>query len=265
MGTAAIALVLSSALLHAGWNARTHAGDDRLATLTVAYLTVAVILSPWLITDPPAEVLGFLVLSAIAHSGYIWSLSGAYDRGALSITYPVARGSAPLLVAVVGIWFLDQTPSVLTFAGVTTVALGLTLIGGVALGLGERSALLMALTTGMFIATYTLLDAKGANETSGFGFFAGSASIAAALTMVTSRVGPVRLKAAARQGITVGIMATSAYGLILLAYTRADAANVAALRATSILFGLALAPGRVTRRIVVGAVLVVAGSMMVMS
>ena len=263
MSTAAIVLVLSSALLHAGWNARTHAGDDRRATLTVAYLTVTVVFSPWLIADPPSEVLGFMLLSALAQSGYIWSLSGAYDRGALAVTYPVARGSAPLVVAVLGIWFLDQTPSVLTLGGAITVAVGLALIGGVAIGIGERSALLMALTTGLFIAGYTLLDAKGANQTSGLGFIAGSAPIAATLTMASGRVGPARLKAAARQGVTVGMMVASAYGLVLVAYTRADAANVATLRATSIIFGVALVRQTLTRPLVAGAGLVVAGSIMV--
>ncbi len=265
MSAAAIMLVLGSAFLHASWNVRTHSGDDRRATLIVAYFAVPVLLSPWLLTDPPTEVLGVLALSAMAHSGYIWSLSAAYDRGALAITYPIARGSAPLIVAVVGVWFLDQTPSAVTIGGVVSVAAGLALIGGVALGLGERSALLMALTTGLFIASYTLLDAKGANSTSGLGFFAAATPIAALTTTLASRVTFTRLRAAARQGVMVGLMLTSAYGLILLAYTRADAANVATLRATSILFGLALVPRAATRPLVVGATLVVGGSMMVMS
>ncbi len=263
MSTAAIVLVLGSALLHAGWNARTHAGDDRRATLTVAYLTVTVVFFPWLLADPPSEVLGFVLLSGVAHSGYIWALTGAYDRGALAITYPVARGSAPLVVAVVGIWFLDQTPSTVTFGGAITVAVGLVMIGGVAIGVGERSALLMALTTGLFIAGYTLVDAKGANQTSGLGFIAGSAPIAATLSMASGRVGPIRLRAAARHGITVGVMLASAYGLVLVAYTRADAANVATLRATSIIFGAILVRRTLTRPLVAGAGLVVAGSIMV--
>ena len=95
------------------------------------------------------------------------------------------------------------------------------------------------------------------------GFIAGSAPIAAAITMASGRIGATRLKAAARQGVTVGLMLASAYGLVLVAYTRADAANVATLRATSIIFGLALVRQTLTRPLVAGAGLVVAGSIMV--
>lgn len=263
MTTSAVLLVLAASLLHASWNARTHAEGDPRAVLAVSYLVAAAIFVPWLVVEPPWSVWPLILIAGVVHGLYLWGLSGAYTSGALASTYPVARGSAPLLVALLGIWILDQTPTALTVAGALVVAAGLVLIGNVALGRGDRRGLLMALLTGCFIAGYTLLDAKGAAEVGGLGFFAAAAVIGGVVVALLGRVSPRRLRSAAKQGIIVGLVANSAYGLILLAYTRGDAANVATLRATSILFGLILVRRTVTRRLTFGGLLVVAGSILV--
>ncbi|GJM38873.1 MAG: hypothetical protein DHS20C19_22400 [Acidimicrobiales bacterium] len=265
MSAVAFALVLASAFLHATWNARTNADDDRAPQLALMYATGAVVLLPWLIADPPTEALGFVALSGVAHGGYLLFLSQAYARGGLATTYPLARGTAPLLVAVVGIWLLDQTPSVLTVAGAVAVGFGLVVIGGVAWGSGERLAMAMALVTGCFIASYTLLDARGIQETGELGYFAAASVVAAAVVLAVSRPTPARLRHALRPGITVGLFSTAAYALVLLAYQRADAANVATLRGVSILIGLFLVRRTVTGRIVFGACCVVLGAGLVVA
>ena len=175
----------------------------------------------------------------------------------------MARGTAPLLVAAVGVWLLDQTPSAATVAGAVIVALGLVVIGGVALGRGEEHAVLMALITGAFIASYTLLDARGVRDTGELGYFAAASAVAGVLVAGWERVTVDRLRASLRPGLVIGLFSTSAYGLVLLAYTRADAANVATLRGTSILFGLALVPRTLTPRLVAGALAVVGGAVLV--
>jgi drug/metabolite transporter (DMT)-like permease len=218
---------------------------------------------PWVVMDPPWSVWPIILIAGVIHGLYLWGLSGAYQSGTLTSTYPVARGSAPLLVALFGIWVLDQTPGARTIGGAVGVAVGLLLIGNVALGRGDRRGLLLALMTGCFIAGYTVVDARGAEEVGGLGFFAAVAVVGAIVVVMLGRVSPRRLLASAREAIVVGLFANSAYGLVLLAYTRGDAANVATLRATSILFGLALVRRTVTRRLGVGAVLVVAGSILV--
>ena len=259
----AIVLVLGSAFLHATWNARANEGRDRPVELAIAYAVGAVVLSPWLVADPPTEVLGLMVLSGLAHGGYITFLAQAYRRGGLATTYPLARGTAPLLVAGAGVWLLDQSPSVTTVVGASIVALGLAVIGGVAWGIGERGAIGMALVTGGFIATYTLLDARGVEETGELAYFAGASIVAVILVLVTERVSPGRLRASWRPGLEIGIFSTAAYALVLLAYNRADAANVATLRGTSILFGFVLVRRTVTRRLVVGGLAVVTGAVLV--
>jgi len=258
-----IVLVLGSAFLHAAWNARSNEGQDRVIELAVAYGNGVVLLSPWLIIDPPTEVIGFMVLSGLAHGGYITFLSRAYTRGGLATTYPLARGTAPLLVALIGIWLLDQTPSAPTVVGAVVVALGLAVIGGVAWDKGERSAIVMALVTGMFIASYTLLDARGVEQTGELGYFAGASIVAVLVVLGFERASVARVRASLRSGVIIGLFATTAYALILLAYSRADAANVATLRGTSILFGLLLVRRTVTRRLLAGAVVVVGGAVLV--
>ena len=186
--------------------------------------------------DPPWSVWPIILVSGVFHGLYLWGLSGAYQSGTLASTYPVARGSAPLFSAVFGVWVLDQTPNVRTLCGVMT---------------------------GCFIAGYTVIDAGGAEEVGGRGFFAAVAVIGAVVVVALGRVSPRRLITARREALAVGLAANSSYGLILLAYTRGAAANVATLRATSILFGLALVPTAVTRRLAAGALLVVVSSLLV--
>lgn len=263
MTVSAVVLVLASSLLHALWNARTHAGDDPRAVLAGSYVVAGVLFSPWVVMDPPWSVWPIILVSGVIHGLYLWGLSGAYQSGTLASTYPVARGSAPLFAAVFGVWVLDQTPNVRTLCGVVGVAIGLLLIGNVALGRGDRRGLLLAVMTGCFIAGYTVIDARGAEEVGGLGFFAAVAVIGAVVVVALGRVSPRRLITARREALAVGLAANSSYGLILLAYTRGAAANVATLRATSILFGLALVPTAVTRRLAAGALLVVVSSLLV--
>ncbi len=263
MSAVALALVLGSAFIHAWWNARLHAGPDGQSTLTVAYLFGAIALLPAAVIDPPFEAWPLLLASGLAHAGYIWFLSGAYERGGLATTYPIARGVAPMLVAAVGIWFLDQTPTGLVVLGLLLVVAGLLLVGSVAFGFGEWTALMMALTTGAFIASYTLIDARGALETSALGFFSISSLIGAVLLVVITRLRPSDVRRSLGAGVQAGAASTTSYGLILLAFTRADAANIATLRSTSILFGLALVPRTLTRPLLIGATLVVGGAILV--
>jgi len=263
VSAAAIALVLVSALMHAVWNSKARGGDDRVSELTVAYGTGVLILTPWLIIDPPFEVMGLVLLSGIAHAGYLTFLSAAYRRGELATMYPLARGSAPLILGVVGIWALDQTPTVAVFAGSAVLALGLMAIGGVAWGDGQRHALVMALITGCFIASYSVLDSLGVRDTGAVGFFAASSIVAVVIMVGLNRQSLTRLRASARAGATIGLMQSTGYVLVLLAYTRADSARVVTLRGTSVLFVMMLSHRTINRRLVAGALMVVAGAALV--
>jgi len=263
VSAAAIALVLVSAFMHAVWNARARDGGDRVSELTIAYGTGVVILTPWLIIDPPFEVIGLVLFSGAAHAGYLTFLSAAYRRGELATMYPLARGSAPLILGVVGIWALDQTPTVVVFVGAAVLAVGLISIGGVAWGDGQRHALAMALITGCFIATYSVLDSLGVRDTGAVGFFAGSSIVAVVIMIVLNQQSLTRLKGSLRAGASIGLLQSTGYVLVLLAYTRAESARVVTLRGTSVLFVMLLSRRTISRRLVAGAFMVVIGAALV--
>ncbi len=265
MSGIAVLLVLVSALMHAVWNSRTRYGDDRVSELTVAYATGAVILSPWLVVDPPLEVIELVLLSGVTHAGYLMFLSAAYRRGELATVYPLARGSAPLILGVVGIWVLDQTPTVAVFAGAGVLALGLVLIGGVAWGDGQRHALLMALVTGAFIASYSALDSLGVRSTGAVGFFAASSIVAVVIMIAINRQSVERLRGSLRAGAAIGILQSTGYVLVLLAFARAESARVVTLRGTSVLFVLMLSRRSLNSRLITGALMVVTGAALVVS
>ncbi|MEC7673070.1 MAG: hypothetical protein VX525_05915, partial [Actinomycetota bacterium] len=104
-----------------------------------------------------------------------------------------------------------------------------------------------------------LVDARAVEDVNGWAFFAMSSYLGATLAIIGNRLPIERLRASLRSGASVGLASSTSYALILLAYTRADAANVATLRSTSILFGLALVPRTLTRPLIVGAVVTVVG------
>lgn len=106
MDPLAVGLVLASAVLHALWNVRLHGADDRVAAMAMSGVVSGVVLLPLLVLSPPNGLWGLLLISGAAEAAYGLALAGAYRRGALSVTYPVGRGSAPLmatLAAVVGV------------------------------------------------------------------------------------------------------------------------------------------------------------------
>ena len=169
------------------------------------------------------------------HASYITALAAAYDRGALAVAYPVARGSAPLVVAALGIWLLDQVPTAFTVMGAVLVAIGLLMIGNVGWNTGQRQSLALALATGAVIGGYTLVDARAVEDVNGWAFFAMSSYLRPTLAIIGNRL-IERLRASLRSGASPvlprrRVMRSSCWP------TPLDG-NVATLRSTSILFGL---------------------------
>ncbi len=117
MDLLALALVLAAAVTHAVWNRALHDTSDRTATLAVAELAGGIILLPASLSEPPLRVLPLVGLSTLAEVAYALCLSAAYQRGALSLTYPVGRGTAPLLVTLGGWLALAEPPTLATVAG----------------------------------------------------------------------------------------------------------------------------------------------------
>jgi drug/metabolite transporter (DMT)-like permease len=289
VSASALALVLVAAVVHASWNRLVHGIEDRVAVLAVAGVVGAVILSPALVLRPPAgggaaggggwpAVVGLVAVgSGTVEAIYGRLLAAAYARGSLAVTYPVGRGTAPLLVTLGGWWLLGQRPAVAAAGGAVLLFVGLVAIAGAARGVGQHGAVAWAAAVGVAIATYSTLDAfavgrlrlTGTAAGSGLRSAAGPAGYLAVVLglqglLLAATVGSrARLRAAARTGAGVGVGVVSAYLLILLAFQRADAGRVATLRETSVLVAVALTPGRRRWTVWAGALCVAAGAVLV--
>ncbi|MEM7189784.1 MAG: DMT family transporter [Pseudomonadota bacterium] len=243
-------VVLLAALLHATWNALVRSAVDPTTSMAAVVLGQAIFGALCLpIFPPPApESWSLLAVGVALHLGYQFLLIEAYKTGGLSEVYPLARGSAPLLVAVVSVLFLGVTLSVLELAGVVLISCGLVslvVVGAGGLYKLPAPATVMALCTGAFIASYSLIDGYGAQlSVSPVAFFAWLAVInTAALFAIVPLWNPAAIRAvpAAWRVVLIGGFASfTAYALVVWAFTQAPIATVTALRETSILFAIAI-------------------------
>jgi drug/metabolite transporter (DMT)-like permease len=253
MDAIVFAAVLAAAFLHAGWNAVVKVGLDRVSAVLLLSMVQSGLALALLgfFPLPAAASWPWLAASALLHTGYKLLLVRAYAHGDLSQVYPLARGSAPLLVALVGAALLGETLGLREALAVLAIALGVVLMalkgGGTDLGSIPPKALAYALGTAVFTASYTLVDGVGARlsgTASGFTLwmFVGDGLAMAAWAAATR--GPAalaRLAPAWRGGLAAGAMSLGSYWIAIWAFTRAPVALVAALRETSVLFAMLIA------------------------
>lgn len=255
----ALALVLAAALFHALWNRKLKATADRPATMAVANTGAGLLLLPALLLRPPTGVLPLVLLSATAETAYALCLAAAYRRGALSIAYPLGRGTAPLLVTLGGWLVLGERPGPTALLGAACLALGMTLVATAGRRAGQGAAVGFALLTGLAVASYSLIDARAVRDVSAPGYLAAVFLLTGALLAGWLRVDRARLRAALPSGALVAVGTAAAYLLVVLAFQRANAGNVATFREVSVLLGIWLAGEQPGRRVWIGAALVVCG------
>jgi drug/metabolite transporter (DMT)-like permease len=262
MSSIALALVLAAAGVHAGWNRLLHDLEDRVAVMAVAGLTSCIVLSPALVVSPPAGAVGLTVISGLCQVGYTLCLTAAYRRGALSLAYPISRGTAPLLVTLGGWFVLSQRPGAVAIAGAAALFLGLWSLAGAGEHTDRRGAIGFAVVTGCFIAAYSLIDARAVAIVSPAGYLSAVMGIEGIVLTAYLRFDLRRLRNVLGPGIAIGVGTVAAYLLVLFAFQRADAGQVATVREVSVLIGLAIARDRPGRRAWTGAVLVVSGAVL---
>lgn len=195
--------------------------------------------------------------SAAFEVAYFALLGRAYARAELGFVYPVARGSAPVLVLVAAALLFSQEPGAVEVAGVLLVVTGIVLVRGVS----GRGDVALALAVGACIAGYTVLDDQGLEHAAALPYLAAVLVPAAATGLAIERS-----RGLARPDVRIaaaGAGMALAYLLTLAALERADAAPVAALRETSVLVAVAIAAAlgreRVTPARAAGALVVVTG------
>lgn len=258
----AVALVLVAAVLHAGWNVLLKTSGDPLRTAVRLQAIGTAVLVPvgaiaWLIQGRPeidAGGLGLALVSGVLEAGYFVFLSSAYGRGDLSLVYPLARGSAPLMSIAVGLGILGERLSGGSLVGVACIVVGIMLVARPwravrAAGRQHRGAIGFALLTGTMIAGYSTVDRLGVRlmEPWLYGSFLAlfATSILSAVAVIGRRSGvigtprvPERQTSLWRDGVA-GVLALGAYLLVLFAYSLAPLAAVAPLRESGIVVAAA--------------------------
>ena len=237
-------IVLTAALFHAVWNALVKGAEDRVIMLGLIALghipagLLLVVLSP--LPDP--SVWPWMIASVVVHWGYFWLLNVAYRLGDLSLIYPVARGLAPVLVALVAqIWLGEVLPAA-AWAGVCLVSAGIMLLARDAFtGALPVAGLFAALAVGATVSAYSLIDGVGVRLSGSATAYIGW--LFSAKILIVLYVFPTRMNRARaipnRQlliGFAGGLVSGAAYALVLYAKTLAPLGLVSALRETSVIF-----------------------------
>ena len=236
-------LVLLAALLHASWNALIKVGGDGLVRLGIVNITASLCCVPllFIFSFPQAEAWPYLIASILIHQAYYSFLVQGYRFGDLSLVYPIARGIAPLLVAV-GAYALATER--LEFGGVAAVILICGSILSLAFERGQQAqikAMLYALGTGVTIAAYTVCDGLGGRLSGDvFGyiawlFFLEGVPIFLFALWWRRRALVHTLAHNWRAGATGGAFAVTAYGLVIWAMSSTPMTYVSAVRETSVL------------------------------
>ncbi len=278
-----IALVLVSAGLHVAWNVRLKTAGDPLRAATVGLLAASLGIVPagiaawWLAGRPvlPPEGIALGIVSGVLEAVYFVLLSAAYRRGDLSVVYPIARGTAPLLAVAIGVGLFGERLGVAGSLGVVALLVGFLLLQQPWRALrGHRAfdpSIAFALATGVSIATYTAIDRVGTRLIDPLPYAAILWVTGALLLVLWIRfVGGGDLLAGGREqlrsSVIGGWLTLAAYLLILWALSVAPLSGVAPLRESAAVFaaawgsvrlGEAADSGDTVRRVAASALIVV--------
>jgi drug/metabolite transporter (DMT)-like permease len=268
MSLSLFCIVLFAALLHASWNAIVKRGTDTLLTTILVTGSAAVIAAIGLpfLPAPAAQSWPWLAASTLLQVGYYVLVARTYQRTDMSASYPLMRGCAPILVALVSTLFLGERLAWIAWAGIALICLGILCMTR---GLPRQHAWLPLLNAGV-IATYTLVDAWGARHSGAAVSYTLWLFLLSGLPLplwaLCTRAGALRDYARRNwgYGIVGGFGTLISYGLALWAMTVAPVAMISALRETSILFGILISAWilheRVTRQRWIAAGLIVLGA-----
>lgn len=257
MDPLALACVLVSAVMHATWNILLKTAGDPLRTATVGMIAALAVLAPavalgWLVLGPqplPPRALAIGLLSGLAEIAYFVFLAAAYRRGDLSIVSPLARGSAPLLIVLIGLVVLGERLAPDAAIGVALLIAGLLTVQRPwrflrVANAAHRGAAGFALLTGLMIATYTSLDRVGSQLTPPWVYAAILWAVGAVglglIDLARPRIAGGAFAAAPgsldlRTAVVTGLLTLAAYGLVLFALSRAEVALVGPLRESAVL------------------------------
>ncbi|MFN3846008.1 MAG: EamA family transporter [Paracoccaceae bacterium] len=247
MGFGVFLAVLAAAFLHALWNALIKLGTSKVGSMVIlSVIEVPIGLAVVAVTpaiDPAAAP--WIIAAGCTHFAYKFFLTYAYDRGDLSRVYPIARGAAPMVVAVVGALMLPDAVSAKQYAAIFVLGLGIVMMARGVFSSGEDRRLLpFAIGAAIATATYTMIDGMGARISGAPAAYVAWVFVADGMIFTLGMLalrGPDIMPRDLRAwslGSVASFASYGAYAVSIWAMTIAPIAVVAALRETSILFAV---------------------------
>jgi drug/metabolite transporter (DMT)-like permease len=256
MSGGALALALGAAVLHAAWNVLLAGSRDSVAATGAVLLFGTALLAPaaLLFGGVSADAIPFIAASAVLELAYFVLLARAYRDGEIGVVYPVARGSAPVLVLAAAAVGLGKGVSGLAALGVVLVAAGVLLVGlrrserrvrrADADKVDTRRDAVAGLAIGVTIAGYTLVDSEGLDHADPLPYLfliTAAACVAYCGALIGSgRVRDLQAELTPRTALTAAAT-FGAYAMVLAALQMAPPAPVAAIRESSIVIAALLA------------------------
>ncbi|MGO9136952.1 MAG: SMR family transporter [Syntrophales bacterium] len=260
MNTQALFLVISAALLHAVWNLIFKKTNGRLPFIWLVSLASAVIYFPfviWQLAQRQAVLTsvtyGFALASAVLHLLYFIVLQVGYRKADLSVVYPMARGTGPLLSAMGAILFFGERPSWMAVSGIVLIVTGVLIMTGLRLSLSDderlKTGIVHGTITGLFIAAYTLWDKMAVTDYNVSALILTFASTLLPLLVLLPKA--VKEKQEIRReirqhwkhGVAIALLAPLSFILVLMALKTAPVSYVAPARELSIVFGVFFGTG----------------------
>jgi drug/metabolite transporter (DMT)-like permease len=277
MSVSALLLILAAAFLHATWNLLNKKASGHVtftwlvAVLSAAlYMPVAIAVIFVSQVDIGSLQLGLMAGSAALHTAYFVLLNQGYRAGDLSLVYPLARGTGPLLSSAGAILLLGERPSALAIGGALLIIAGVVVLTinprTYRLG-GVKTAVIYALVTGLFIAAYTLWDKQAVSRFAiapvvlDWGANVGRAVLLTPFAIKYPGSAAAEWHEHKREAIACAVLIPLAYILVLTAMQFTPVSYVAPAREISILIGTVmgtrlLGEGEGQRRLVAAAAMV---------
>jgi len=263
-------LILFAALCHAGWSTIVK-HHNSFSIMGMTCIVEIVVFTPlvFFVPFPPLEIWYFIIASVILHGFYRLGVIYSYKFGDLSFVYPIARGGSSLLIAILTLIILQEYISLLGFAGILTVCIGIFLISYSKNHKFNSSAFILALCTALLITIYTIVDGMGVRLSENkFSYLFWLLLLNGVPLLLISIFSKERLlsnlnKKIISRGIPAGILAILSYGIVVWSMQYLEIAYVSSIRETSIvlatLMGFFILNEKKARRRMLPAVLVVIG------
>lgn len=252
-------LVMISAITHSMWNYLAKTGKDKEAYMLVMNIAGFILLIPiyWILLPDfsfPIEALPFLIISSLAETVYFLGLGKAYEKGDLSVVYPVAR-SSPMFVAIIAVFLLDEKINLWGIFGIMLIFIGVYMLHLKSLKRDELQAPLRyirepaskyALLAALGTTIYSISDKIGVTTISPiqYSFWLGIIIPALLIITIVPRKGIEKIRDELDGSIVrislSAILMRGGYLLVLFAMSIAQVSYILALRQVSVVLGALL-------------------------